>query len=417
MKTTPHVANALMENLESRVLLSGGDEPDLVVFGAPDGIAPPQVIADGDHAPAREDGTRFGGKSPLHVVERAFTLHNPSDTELVITGVGLFTPGNGLPSFAFETDFDGPLTLEPGESRTLVISFTSTSPGAHAATVEIYSNDEGDPTYDFRIRGTVTPTDPTLEVLGAPTGILPVKFIADGDMSPRKRDGTRFGMKGPLQQLSNAFVLRNPSSSPLVISGVQVVSGKGGFTVAFDGPVTVSPHGFTTLSIEFNGTAPGVHFGTVEIMSNDPAHPVYDFRIRGTVQSHEPLPSTVIFGGPDGIKPVQFVMDGSTSPDRDNGTRFGKKIERYDLGHGFVLTNNSESALVVSEVRATGAPGAFDVRFDGPQTVEPGGFLTFAIDFVGRVPGVYVAHVEVVMSDPLIPVYDFRVRGTVVEEV
>jgi hypothetical protein len=85
----------------------------------------------------------------------------------------------------------------------------------------------------------------------------------------------------------NAVVINNLGAAPLVISSIDVVNGKGIFTLPglpdlSSQPLTIAAGGSYTLPVAFQPSQPGLEQGTIEIKSNDPAQSDIRVNVVGT---------------------------------------------------------------------------------------------------------------------------------------
>ncbi len=108
-------------------------------------------IADGDTTPDTTDGTTFPSILPGGSVTNTYTIDNSTGTiALDITTITL--GGTGAAAYTLGTL---PTSVPAGGTATFNVTFSSTTPGSHDATLTIINNDCNEGTYDFAITGEV----------------------------------------------------------------------------------------------------------------------------------------------------------------------------------------------------------------------------------------------------------------------
>ncbi len=191
------------------------------------------------------------------------TLRNLGFAPLTISG---FTLGGAhMNEFAFITN-PSMTPLAPGETRTLALRFTPTGKW-RTATLSITSDDPAQPVVIMTMTGTqIAPPLMQVSLNNQPLGhgdSFDFGIIAQGAMSP-----------------AHGLRLYNAGESDLTISGLTL---PGGFLHTVYLPKTLMPGyiGFGELLIDTS--QPGRFAGTVAITTNEPARPVFEFTVTGTV--------------------------------------------------------------------------------------------------------------------------------------
>ncbi len=129
--------------------LTSGNGPEIDVQGG--GVS----ISDGSASPNLSDGTDFGGSNLGNSVDRTFTIANPGNIGLNLTGTPRVTvSGTNASDFAITTQPAS--TVNAGGSTTFVVQFTPSGLGIRAARVNIPSEDANENPFDFAVQGTGT---------------------------------------------------------------------------------------------------------------------------------------------------------------------------------------------------------------------------------------------------------------------
>lgn len=111
--------------------------------------------------------------------------------------------------------------------------------------------------------------------------------INDGSVTTGEGNHTAFGSLPVTNvHLDHVFRIQNNGAANLMLTGSPAVSISGAnasdFTViAQPGSTSVSGGSYTDFTVRFNPSASGQRLATVSIASNDTAHPLYTFAIRG----------------------------------------------------------------------------------------------------------------------------------------
>jgi uncharacterized delta-60 repeat protein len=214
------------------------------------------------------------GFTPMGVpVTRSFTVANTGNLPLNISSV------TGPAGF---TVLGAPSSVSPGNSSTFQIRFDATTAGQVEGSVVITSNDADEGTFDFPVRASVDVPDIAVAVNG--------QALTDGQTTVVQYLSTAVGIS-----ISRSFVVSNVGINALNISAITPPLG---FTVV-GAPSSILGGSSATFQLRLDATAPGVFSGALQIASNDPDEPVFDFPVLGTVLVNAVPPGTLdtSFGG------------------------------------------------------------------------------------------------------------------------
>jgi FKBP-type peptidyl-prolyl cis-trans isomerase len=276
-----------------------GYSPELGVQGNSTDILP------GDTTPSTTDGTDFGNLSGGQTsVSHTFNLYDYSEADsangtlidgLSVTGGNI--TGTGAKNF----------TLTGGANGTFTITYKPTAIGTANATINLYSNDAGNPDYTFAVTG-ANPAYADLTVAVGATK-FPASVVAG--------DGTTLTLPVTIKNQGNSPIAKNAVASVQVylkdtttgnqtlltapISSINLSSLAGGKTKSFSETVTV-PAGTTAdtyeLLVAVNATGAVAESDT----TNDTATTAHTFAVAtgfydlsGALVSSK-LPTTVVAG-------------------------------------------------------------------------------------------------------------------------
>jgi subtilisin family serine protease len=178
-----------------------------------------------------------------HTRNRSVTVRNTGEVDLVIESISV---DNSLYSTT-----GGSMTLAPGDSSVLTVTFSPVDAGAYPASLTIESNDPDSPIH-------VTP----LSGIGAPAPRAnPTVFSLDATVTAGSSTGTSFNLEnlGGSNLYWTASVAMNPVVTPPWLSATPLLG-------------TVVPLGHNTIQIGYDAAqlSPGTYHGLVTIASNDP---------------------------------------------------------------------------------------------------------------------------------------------------
>ena len=231
---------------------------------------------------------------PLQIDFGVQDMGTTSQDQVTVTNVGSGDLSVDLPTLTGSTDFSitansFPVTLSPGVSRTIHVTYGPSDMVADSAQIEITSDDPDEPLVIVELAGSPTPEP---DIYAVPTTLS-------------------FGAI----QIGNSSALTvnvsNVGSADLEL-GTLTLNGAGDFAITVDPSLSVlSPGDSTLLEVTYAPTNNGNDSGYVDIPSNDPDEPVVQIDLSG---SEEPVPDIdvdpllVDFGVVDiGLSPSDIV--------------------------------------------------------------------------------------------------------------
>ena len=236
------------------------------------------AILDGSTEPQNANGTTFGQRNVIgETNDREFVIQNTGTAPLVLSGL-VTLAGRNPQDFRIVVQ-PAATTLAPGETTTILIRFNPGRVGVRNAIVRFDSDDPDTGTFDFAIRGTGVGT-PIIKVRGKG------EAIDARDDTPSRDDGTNFSsMHIRRESKLNIFGIRNVGRDRLILTAPARIRITGAHAEDFRlvrlPTVGVGAGSMTSFGIRFNPSAVGKRTAWVAIPTNDPATPVYTFRISG----------------------------------------------------------------------------------------------------------------------------------------
>ena len=234
--------------------------------------------------------------------------------------------------------------------------------------------------------------------------------IADGDTSPSQADDTDFGDIAVSESQSHAFVISNPGSQSLLLTGNPRVTLSGPnanqFSVVQLPGTPVAVGGTRTFIISFAPDSVGLKQATITIPNNDSDENPYNFSIQGTGVDFD----ISVLG--NNIE----IADGDSTPSGSDGTDFGSVAV-----NGGTAAQSFDIVATAGEVQLTGNPrvqisgahaGDFSVTSNAQSVTSPGSPNPFTIAFDPSAPGLRAATIVIPNNDPDEDPYNFAIQGT-----
>gem|GEM_PF-513094 len=112
------------------------------------------AIVSGDNTPTASDNTDLGGTIPGNSISKTFVIANNGTSALTVSSIN-------ISNAAFtRTGISLPATIQPGQTASFTVSFSSMTLGVQTAVVTINNNDCNESNYSFTVKGEVTCTNP-----------------------------------------------------------------------------------------------------------------------------------------------------------------------------------------------------------------------------------------------------------------
>ena len=204
----------------------------------------------------QEKAVDFGTVEVAQTVQQTFTVKNTGTAPLEITGI----ESDDVSGLTFEPSM---FTLEPNGSRTVTVTFPSSTEGTFSGLINILSNDPDRATHTLSISVIVQPQ--------------PVPAITVQETS------IDFGTVEFAQPVQQTITITNTGTAPLEITGIESdVSG-----LTFEPSMfTLSPEGSRTVTVTLPNATEGALSGSINISSNDPDRAKLTLSVSGSCSRH-----------------------------------------------------------------------------------------------------------------------------------
>ncbi len=239
-------------NAEFIVLRFMGDSlrPAVALFEGGSALAPPLKAG-------QADPVDFGSVAVGSPVTRDFTIANSGGADLIISSL---TVPAGF------TLLNPPAYVSAGGSVTFQVRLNTAVAGFFSGNVVITSNDPGQGTFAFPVRGGVGSPEIAVTVEGV--------TVLDGQPLPVSFRATPQGVA-----VTRSFVIQNQGHAALNIS---TISPPAGFSVQ-NAPMTVAAGSAAAFQVTLAATAAGSFSGNVVISSNDADEGAFRLPVAGSV--------------------------------------------------------------------------------------------------------------------------------------
>jgi len=117
-------------------------------------------ITDGDTSPSATDNTDFGAVSVGSSLNKTYIIENTGAATLTVSNITL--TGTNSAEYAIVSPTSFPISIAGSGTQTVTVQFTPTITTVRTATLNIFSDDADEATYDFALQGGVNPTPHTI---------------------------------------------------------------------------------------------------------------------------------------------------------------------------------------------------------------------------------------------------------------
>ena len=303
-------------------------------------VQPPPVPA----ISVQQTAVDFGTVEFAQTVQQTITVQNTGTAPLEITGIESDVPGLTFDDTMFR--------LEPGDSRTVTITFPSSTAGTFSGNITISSNDPERATQTLSVSIIVQPP--------------PVPAISV------QQTAVDFGTVEFAQTVQQTITVQNTGTAPLEITGIE--SDVPGLT--FDDTMfRLEPGDSRTVTIIFPSSTAGTFSGNITISSNDPDRATRTLSVSVIVQP----------------PPVPAISVQETAVD------FGA-IEAGQTGQRTITIMNTGTApLEITGIQSDVSGLAFTPSM---FTLAPEGSRTVTITFPSSTAGTFSGNITISSNDP-----------------
>lgn len=353
--------------------------PNILVRGSPSGQLS-FIIPNGKTAIDTSDGTLFSPTTPGSPTDSFFTITNEGLEELT------FTKSSSDPQFTFVGSQVN--SLAPNTTHSFYIRFTPTQPGQQTSVITISNNDPDNNPYTFVVGG--TGITPNIHLMG---GAALAGIINNNSPTTNAGNGTAFGdVLTNSSSISRVFRIENSGNVNLaIISGS--LSGSSNFTLTGLNLGSISPGGHEDFTITFDPPSiAGLKTASLSIKSDDPEDATFKVTFDATGVSTMNGPDVAVSGNSASIN------SGDTNPSSAGDTDFGSAPQgSAPVAVTYFITNQGDSNLL-GLVFTSDHP---DVSISGqPSSINPGGKLSFTVNFSPITLGQQIATISIASNDP-----------------
>ncbi len=317
-------------------------------------VQPPPAPAISVQQTAVDFGTIEAGQP----VQKTITITNTGTASLEITGIESDVSG-----LTFEPSM---FTLEQNSSRTVTVTFPSSTAGTFSGNISISSNDPDRAKHTLTISGIVQPR---------PVPAITVQETA-----------IDFGTVEAAQTVQKTITITNTGTAPLEITGIESDDVSG---LTFEPSVfTLSPNGSQTVTVTFPSSTVGEFSGNINILSNDPDRAKHTVSVSVIVQA---APAPVLVVGEPAID-------------------FGSIDAEKTVQQTFTVKNTGTAPLEITGIESdllglTFEPSMFTLSPDGSQTVT--------ITFPKPMEGEFSGRINILSNDPDRAMHTLSISGIV----
>ena len=284
----------------------------------------------------------FGNVTVNSTATEAITLQSTGTAPVTVNGAGISGTGYAVSGSRF------PVSLNPGSSLTLQVTFDPKTAGASAGSLTIGSD--------------ANPTTVSLSGTGV-TMPVPQLTVSATSLS--------FGNVTVNSTAIEAITLKSTGTAPVIVNGA-VASGTGYVESGSTFPVSLNPGSSLTLQVTFDPKATGASAGTLTIGSNANA-------------------ITVSLSGTGVAAPVPQLTVSAT------GLNFGNVTVNSTATEAISLKSTGTGPVTLSGVSVSGS-GFSTAAITVPLKLDPGQALNLQITFTPTVAGAAMGSL-VVTSD------------------
>ena len=288
----------------------------------------------------------FGNIVAGQTGEQTITIENTGTAPLEITGIESDGDVSGL---TFEPSM---FTLEPNSSRTVTVTFPSSTAGEFSGNINISSNDPNSATNTLSVSDIVQPP---------PVPVLAVQETA-----------IDFGTVEVAQTVQKIITITNTGTAPLEITGIE--SDVPGLTFE-PSMFTLSPEGSRTVTVTLPNATEGALSGSINISSNDPDRAKHTLTISGIVQP----------------RPVPAITVQETAID------FGTVEAAQTVQKTFTVKNTGTAPLEIIGIESDDVSG---LTFEPSVfTLAPNGSQTVTVTFPSSTAGEFSGSINILSND------------------
>ena len=305
----------------------------------------------------QQTAVNFGTVEVGQTGQRTITIMNTGTAPLEVTGIESDVPGLTFEPSTF--------TLAPNGSRTVTVTFPSSTAGTFSGNITISSNDPDRATRTLSVSVIVQP--PPVPVIAVQQTVVDFGAIEAG------------------QTGQQTFTIMNTGTAPLEVTGIE--SDVPGLTFT-PSMFTLAPDGSQIVTITFPSSTAGTFSGNITISSNDPDRATRTLSVSVIVQA---APAPVLVVGEPAID-------------------FGSIDAEKTAQQTFTIQNTGTAPLEVTGIESD-VPG---LTFEPSMfTLDPNGSQTVTITFPKPMEGEFSGSINILSNDPDRAKHTLTISGVV----
>ena len=291
----------------------------------------------------QQTAVNFGTVAFAQSVQQTITITNTGTAPLEITNIESDVSGMTFDTTTF--------TLEPNGSRTVTVTFPSSTEGTFSGLITISSNDPKSATQTLPVSVTVPRPVPVIAV---------------------QQTAVNFGTVAFAQSVQRTITITNTGTAPLEITGIESdVSGLTFDTTMF----TLAPDSSQTVTIMFPSSTAGTFSGLITISSNDPERATQTLSVSVIVQP----------------RPVPVIAVQETAVD------FGTVEFAQQVQQTITITNTGTASLEITGIQSDVSGLMFDTT---TFTLSPDSSRTVTVTFPSSTAGTFSGNITISSNDP-----------------
>ena len=292
----------------------------------------------------QETAIDFGTVEVAQTVQKTFTVKNTGTAPLEIMGIESDVSG-----LTFEPSM---FTLSPNGSRTVTITFPSSTEGEFSGSINISSNDPDRAKHTLSVSVIVQPP---------PVPVLAVQETA-----------VDFGTVEVAQTVQKMITITNKGTAPLEITGIESdVSG-----LTFEPSMfTLEPEGSRTVTVTFPSSTEGTFSGLINILSNDPDRAKHTLSVSVIVQA-APVPVLAV---------------------QETAVNFGTVEVAQTVQQTITVKNTGTAPLEITGIESDVSGLTFEPSM---FTLEPEGSQMVTVTFPSSTEGEFSGSINISSNDP-----------------
>ena len=342
-------------------------------------LPPPSMgVWDGATALANGASDCFGATPVGTGIFKTFTIRNTGTGTLAIDRESFLLPAG------FSLAAPPASSVAPGGSTSFTVQLDTAQAAEFSGTLEFASSDPANGQFSLGLASLVQAPGPAIEVL---------------DGAAVVRDG------GSLS--TPAAIVGSPALTTFQIVNV------GSQSLSLDPGSLVLPAGFSLVSPYAGSLAPGgttqLHGATGRGRRRDLfRHPVVQHRA-----ASQPF-AFAVSGIVDTSLPWVSVLDGATPlTGLETGVDLGSTVAGTPLAETFTI-ENAGGALLTLDPGSLALPAGFSLTAPFASSVPPGCATSFSVQLDAAAPGRFCGEISFTDNDPLSPMVQFAIGGSVV---